>query len=136
MNKSQLLLGAVAVIVIGIAVLAILSNFVSFTPARTAKDTFFTLKCANAECSEVFKSSVAELAKDAEDAFTGTPGNPGYTCPKCGQRTGYTTMLCPECGERFLPEYHRTSGAKPGVPECPKCGWSPKRYRKQSKEKK
>ena len=136
MNKSQLLLGAVAVIVIAIAGLAILSNFVSFTPVRTAKDTFFTLKCANAECGEVFKRSVAELAEDAENAFTGTRGSPGYTCPKCKQRTGYTAWLCRECGERFLPEYHRTSEAKPGVPECPKCGWSPKRHRKKSKEKK
>ena len=56
--------------------------------------------------------------------MTGGPGEPGGTCPTCGEPIGATGSFCESCGAELPPAI--VSTASPGyTPECPVCSVDP-----------
>ncbi|MCG3128035.1 MAG: hypothetical protein CHACPFDD_02908 [Phycisphaerae bacterium] len=112
MNRRQALLGALAIAVLGTAVLIALRGQ---RAVRAESDDFpdgtFWL-CAADGCGADFVRSVAELG----EFYRQHPGEP-LACPKCGKTQTQRALRCPLCKRHYAP-----SGPGERVVMCPRCG--------------
>lgn len=120
-NKRVLVLGTVALVLLGIAVYIYASGR-SGPPAPTSTVTLdgICLACKSA-VTTTYRS------KDGQPA----------TCPKCGQRAVYGTSYCETCGIRFVAQLEPVAGGLPKlpmIPMCPKCNAAATSYRSYEPE--
>jgi len=110
MDRRNLILGALAVILILIAV-------VYYTRSPSARAPIPREVQANCACLAC-RQHVRVEAKVVDP--------PPYACPLCSERAAYPLFVCRDCGKYFVPNLVASADqelpAMPVMPSCPSCG--------------
>jgi ssDNA-binding Zn-finger/Zn-ribbon topoisomerase 1 len=91
------------------------------------------VKCNNPDCNAEYEMDTAEfkgLIAEQKKLNLIYPGDPPVACKECGQLSLLQATKCPKCGNVF---FRGELGPTHFKDECPKCGYSEIKERRQQK---